>query len=138
MKSFTKLAIGLVCCAYVTAYAAPNSEISYKNQRGSVLKLVFNPGEQDNTGTLLGTFSTAVGNCEKDMNVPLPISGYYNGNAVTITVNFPHCKQVVAMTGNMTNDQLHTLWLDAYPVNQPRTNDWNSNIVGADSYKRIN
>lgn len=69
----------------------------------------------------------------------LPITGYFNGNAIAITVNFPHCKQVVAMTGNTTNDQgeIHTLWLDATQAKDPTGQDWNSNIVGADSYKKI-
>lgn len=122
------------------AYAASDSTINYKNQRGSILTLVFHSGKQENTGTLSGTFTTAVGNCGTDKEVPLPISGYYNGNAVTVTVNFPHCKQVVAMTGNIANDRktLHTLWLDAAPVDDPRGNNWNSNVVGSDSYDKLN
>lgn len=142
MKLSRALILGLISWTLNTAqiaYATPNSTITYKNQRGSTLVLAFHSGKQKDTGTLSGTFTTAVGNCEADMHLPLPILGYYNGNAVTITVNFPHCKQVVAMTGNISTDKrkLHTLWLDAAPASDPQGSDWNSNIVGSDSYERM-
>ncbi len=134
------LVIGLSSIPFsqsLLAASLPNN--TYKNQRGSTMVLAFQPGDQANTGTLSGTFTTAVGNCKADVGVPLPISGYYNGNAVTVTVNFPHCKQAVAMTGNISNDKstLHTLWLDVAPVDDPRGSDWNSNIVGSDSYEKV-
>lgn len=56
-----------------------------------------------------------------------------------LSYNFPHCKQVVAMTGNLNNDQtnLHPLWLDANQAGDPQGKNWNSNIMGADSYEKI-
>lgn len=125
-------------CITASAFAAdatvPN-DVTYKNQRGSKLVLVgFNPDEP--TGSLSGTFTTAVGNCKEDMNKPTPIAGFYNGNAFSITVNFPHCKQVVAMTGHFTEGGLHTLWLDAGQVKDPETSGWNANIVGTDVYQK--
>jgi len=141
MKIVKRLAISLVCCSLSAAQlacAAPDQTIIYKNQRGSTMTLVFHSGE-GNTGTLEGTFTTAVGECKADVGVPLPLTGYFNGNAAGITFNFPHCKQVVAMTGNLMNDRskLHTLWLDAAPVDDSRGKDWNSNIVGSDAYDRV-
>jgi Avidin family len=120
------------------ANAANDQMLTYKNQRGSKMTLIFHQGE-GNTGTLEGTFTTAVGECKKDVGVPLPLSGYYNGNAIAVTVNFPHCKQVVAMTGNFLDgqNQIQTLWLDASQSKDPRHKDWNSNIIGTDFYNKV-
>ena len=122
-------------CGVVHAEAA--STVTYKNQRGSVLVLEWHAQDKD-TGTLSGTFSTAVGDCSQDMNVPVPISGFYNGNAIALSVNFPHCEQVVAMTGNTTKDKtrINTLWLDAHIAKEPMRADWNSNLIGSDFYKK--
>src|ERR1700722_6537735 len=137
-----KLALGLIACSLAlvqVANATSTSTINFKNQRGSTMTLVFHQSKQENSGMLTGKFITAVGNCKTDVGVPVPLIGYYNGNAVSLSVNFPHCKQVVAMTGHITNNQskLSTLWFDASPVEDPQGNDWHSNIVGSDSYKKI-
>lgn len=120
------------------AFAAEERSITYKNQRGSVLTLIWHENTQE-TGTLSGTFTTAVGNCKRDVGVPLPMRGFFNGNAVAITVNFPHCKQVVAMTGHLSanRDELATLWLDAVQAKDPVHKNWDANITGADYYERV-
>ncbi len=120
------------------AFAAAEQTVTYKNQRGSVLTLIWH-AETKETGTLSGTFTTAVGNCKADVNVPMPISGFFNGNAIAITVNFPHCKQVVAMTGHLSanRDELATLWLDAMQAKDPAHKNWDANITGADYYQRV-
>lgn len=131
------LSISLLC-ATTAAFAEgdTSSDVTYKNQRGSVLVLSgFNSREP--AGALTGTFTTAVGNCKEDMNKPMPIVGFYNGNAVSISINFPHCKQVVAMTGHVNETSLHILWLDAGQVKDPETSGWNANIVGADVYTSL-
>ena len=139
MKNTVKLAIlltiGLLSLSSIEA--ATNKTITYKNQRGSLMTLTWHHGTND-TGNLTGTFTTAVGNCQQDMNKPMPLQGYFNGNAIALTVNFPHCKQVVAMTGNLTADQneLKTLWFDTTQASDPSRKDWNSNIIGADYFKR--
>ena len=86
-----------------------------------------------------GTFTTAVGNCKADVGAALPVRGFFNGNAIAITVNFPHCKQVVAMTGHLTANRnaLSTLWLDAIQAKDPTNKNWNANITGADYYARV-
>lgn len=141
MKLTKKLTLLAACCAINAvqiADATPTRTNSYKNQRGSVLDLSFHMLDE-NIGIVDGTFTTAVGNCDADKNKPLPISGYYNGNVISITVNFPHCKQVVAMTGYISADKskLTTLWLDAMNATDPNGSDWNSNIIGNDSYVRM-
>jgi hypothetical protein len=142
MKKVQKLFFALGLCSLMlnnVAQAADHQMLIYKNQRGSNLALIFNPTE-GNTGTLTGTFTTAVGNCAQDIGVPLPILGYYNGSALTVTVNFPHCQQVIAMTGNMSaqKDRIRMLWLDTSQVKNPDGINWSSNVIGADSYKKIN
>lgn len=118
--------------------AATDPVITYKNQRGSTMTLVWHADSQ-NVGKLTGTFTTAVGNCKEDIGVPLPLVGYFNGNAISVTVNFPHCKQTVAMTGNLNNDasNLHTIWLDANQADDPQGKNWNANIIGSDTYQKI-
>jgi hypothetical protein len=129
-----------MCSLFLSTYAnaVTDSSTTYKNQRGSTLLLSWHKDFQ-NTGSLSGTFTTAVGNCKEDIGVPLPLVGYFNGNAISVTVNFPHCDQVVAVTGNVSNNlsTLHTTWLDANQVSDPREKNWNSNIIGSDSYYKI-
>ena len=102
------------------------------------MTLVFNE-VKNNTGTLNGTFTTVVGNCKADMNTPMPITGYFNGNVVTISINFPECKQAIAMTGHLLNDNkdLFTLWADINDVKDPQGQDWNNTISGADHFHAI-
>lgn len=137
LKYKTLLFASCLICVGNFAYAANTPVAIYKNQRGSILKLKWHSQKQD-TGSLSGTFTTAVGDCQKDMNVPVPISGFYNGNAITISINFPHCRQVVAMTGNVNKNktQISTIWLDAYIAKDPLHKDWNTNLIGTDFYKK--
>ncbi len=141
MKTVTKYAIALIAGSIgviTSVNAATDQTINYKNQRGSVMTLTWH-AIKNNTGTLSGTFTTAVGNCKANVGVPMPLTGFYNGNAVAITVNFPECKQVVAMTGNLinNNNELNTIWLDASHTKDPVQTNWNSNIIGTDQYQRI-
>lgn len=130
----------VLCFGNVSSYAnaADVKMLIYKNQRGSTLTLQLK-SETNSTGTLSGTFNTIVGNCKKDMNTPVPISGFYNEQAVVIAVNFPHCHQVVAMTGNMTqnNEMIYMTWLDTQSSNDPLKTDWSINLTGSDLYKKI-
>lgn len=140
MQISRNIIVSFVCYLLGAGFAANatvEQSITYKNQRGSIMTLIWHPSLK-NTGTLTGTFTTAVGKCAADVGVPIPLSGFFNGNAVAITVNFPHCQQVVAMTGHLTeqNNSLSTLWLDAAQSHDPIHKDWDSNITGADYYKR--
>src|SRR5665213_934712 len=104
MKFANKLVFGVALGALIMVQASYGADqtVTFKNQRGSTLTLRFQPGI-NNTGALVGSFTTAVGNCQADVGVPMPVAGFYNGNAIAVTVNFPHCKQVVAMTGNLVD-----------------------------------
>ena len=84
MKLAKTVFLGLMARSCSTAQmTSAAAVINYKNQRGSTLTLILQQGEQENTGTVRGTFTTAVGNCKTDVGVPLPIAGFYDGNAVT-------------------------------------------------------
>ena len=125
-------------CA-LPVYAAQKETIHFKNQRGSTMTLVWDEKGDNNTGTLTGTFTTAVGSCKPDVGVPQALTGYFNGNVLAMTVNFPHCKKVAAMTANISDDKtkMHAMWLVGNHANDPTGKDWDSNIVGMDTYHRI-
>lgn len=119
---------------------AEDQTINYKNQRGSTMTLTWHQQDaKHNTGTITGTFTSAVGNCKADLYKAMPLTGYYNDNTVAITVNFPQCKAVAAMTGNVATDkqQVTTLWILANDAKDPIHKDWNSNVVGTDSFQKI-
>ena len=125
---------------YTSLYAGAvaSQTITYKNQRGSTLVLTWHEDKsikEGAAGTITGTFISAVGKCATGLS--LPVSGVFNGNAIAITLNLPECKQVIAMTGNTTEnrEEIHMLWLDAAQSADPQKKDWNSNIIGADHYK---
>ncbi len=134
-KSTAFIVSSLVCISFTHSLQAQG--MIYKNQRGSIMELVLHP-QDGNVGTITGTFTTAVGNCKTDMGVAMPITGFVNGNAISVSINFPHCKQVVAMTGHLLeeNNTLYTLWLDASQSADPMKKDWTANISGADYYQR--
>ncbi len=135
---FASLMVGLIASNSYAAAVKTDQTISYKNQRGSTLSLNFDQAK-NNTGSLSGTFITAVGNCQADMNKPMPVTGYFNNNVIALSINFPDCKQVVSMTGYLMPDKSHlkTLWLSTAVVANPNTTDWDSNAVGTDWYTRI-
>lgn len=120
----------------VQLHAATQTAV-YKNQRGSVLFLTWQ-NEQNNAGKLTGTFTTAVARCKSALDNSAPVTGYYNGNAVALTINYPACGSVVAMTGNLTNNnnELQTIWLVAKGADDPVHENWDSNLVGSDSFKK--
>lgn len=120
--------------------ALSDSSVTYKNQRGSVLVLTWHPDNVNtDTGTLTGTFTTAVARCKDTIGAPQPITGYFNGNVVTYSVNFPSCKSAAAMTGHLSADKnnLVTLWFVADQADDPTGKDFDSSLVGTDSYHRI-
>lgn len=114
----------------------------YKNQRGSVLELVYKP-QADNSGLVSGQFITAVANerCKDVIGRPTPVTGFYNGNAVSLSFSYPSCDSVVSLIGNIDKKrQLHALWIVKQPVEaadkaQPR--QWNRNIIGHDDFMPI-
>jgi hypothetical protein len=141
MKQKNIFAMGLLSSMLILnapSYASTETQATFQNQRGSVMTLVWHE-TQSHSGNLTGTFTTAVGDCKAAINKPMPLTGIYTGTAVAITVNYPACNKVVAMMGNTNNQNstLHTLWLVGANVTDPVKQNWNSNIVGSDDYKKI-
>lgn len=139
MKLVNKLILALVFLTSInTAQAANDKKLTYVNQRGSTMTLVFHQLD-GNTGTLAGTFTTAVGEHAKDVGVPQTLSGFYNGNAITVAFNFPHSGAAAAMTGNLLDggNKIQTLWLVASDSKDPTHTNWNSNIVGTDAFNLV-
>ncbi len=139
-KIRTKIVISMVSCLVMGSTAisaAPSNSITYKNQRGSTLTLTWN-SEQANAGSLTGSFITAVGNCKAAIGQPVPVTGYYNGNAIALIVNYPACNSVVAMTGNFNrnNDELKTIWLVARKADDPVQANWDANTIGSDTFNK--
>jgi len=120
-------------------YAASDHMISYKNQRGSIMALNFHPGKEVNEGTLDGTVKLAMGDPKKDTEIAFPLSGYYSGNAMAITISFLRSKQVTAMIGHFLDNKrtIQTLSLDALQTKNSHMEDWNSNIIRAGYYTRL-
>lgn len=141
MKLHNQILSGVAIFSFLfssyTVNANNDQTISYQNQRGSTLTLTFHPNKND-TGTLSGSFTSAVGECKQDVGVALPLNGFYNGNAIALTVNFPHCKHIAAMTGNMLEEksQIKMLWLVNSDVKDPQGKNWNSNYIGNDFYNK--
>ena len=133
----TFVALLLITPALCSALNAPSEK--YLNQRGSMLIMTKNKTTAT-SGTLTGTFTTAVAskNCQKVIGQPMPISGFYTGNAFTLSINFPMCNTVVAMVGNMTSQgALDTLWLHTGQADNPNTEDWNARTTGHDLFHKM-
>jgi Avidin family len=140
MKARSKIMVSIVASCLLTSaqlHAKTTQTAIYKNQRGSVLSLTWHE-EQNHAGKLSGTFTTAVAHCKAALGNSVPVTGFYNGNAIALTVNYPGCDSLVAMTGNLTSDnnELQTLWLVTKNADDLVHKNWDSNLVGADSFKK--
>ncbi len=80
-------------------------------------------------GLITGTYVTAVGCGAGKVR---PLRGWYNGGAITFTVNWQECSSLTSWTGNVsaTSPTIETLWQLA--VSGPPA--WNSIIAGADRF----
>lgn len=142
MKKSLYIAAGLAVCISFTANVAnARSRVSehYQNQRGSLL--VLNKHKiSKNYGTISGTFATAVAskNCQDVVGKPAPITGYYTGNAVSFTVSYPSCGAVIAVVGNFEKNTIQTVWIDSHQALHAEGKDWNTRMIGSDTYKLIN
>ncbi len=130
-------ALGIYVCLSGLASAATSADytVTYKNQQGSTLTLTWHP-EKNNTGTLNGLLSSKAAGCSQ--GVPAAVSGVFTGNAIAVTVNYPKCDKVLAMTGNVKNNnaELQILWLmTAQAKDYMRDNVGNQ--IGIDTYTKI-
>ena len=128
MKKLMNTLLVLSLCATGSSFAA-----TYQNQYGSTLVLDKKPITQV-AGEVVGTFNTAVGDCPADMHKPMPLQGYYNGSAFAVAVNFPHCHEVLAITGTIDGQKIDTLDLDTYD----HPGAWDKTIIDADHYRQVN
>jgi len=109
---------------------------TYKNQRGSVLVLE-RKATSANSGELMGMFTTAVASkrCQDLVGKSRPIKGYYTGNALSITVDYPSCGTVVSIIGNKNSkNQINTIWVVANQAKHAQGQDWNTRYIGNDTY----
>ena len=139
MKKIFVLLTGMLFITPAFGMTQATQTTKYVNQRGSVLILTKDKAGA-NSGTLTGTFTTAVASkdCQKVIGQPMPISGFYSGNAITLSVNFPLCNAVVAIIGNITNNNtIDTLWLNAQQADNPNEEDWNSRTTGHDLFHKV-
>lgn len=81
---------------------AEKSELTFKNQRGSILELNILADNKIN-----GYFTTAVASktCPEAINKKRPITGYLIGNAVTFSVVYPMCESVLSVSGNFDSEK---------------------------------
>lgn len=143
-KNITKLLITALAAIKFTSVlgaaldAGDAETFVLKNNRGSVLQLTKHfSNDHINAGTITGTFTTAVArkHCKDVIGVPMPITGFFNGDAVSYSINYPTCKSVIATTGNFdTKNNLHVLWIVTSQAENSETTDWNSRLVGHDDY----
>lgn len=132
LKAVSTVILGIMC----VAPACASQTAIYKNQRGSILTLTWQDQQQNGAGLLTGTFNSAVGECAAGTTVP--VIGNYSGNVIALTFNYPECKVVVALTGNLTNsdEEIHTTWLVTAQTVDPQKEDWNANTIGNDHFKK--
>ncbi|MBN9288633.1 MAG: hypothetical protein BGO43_07065 [Gammaproteobacteria bacterium 39-13] len=137
-KKFLMKAFCLLVGATNVVNAATHDETTYKNQRGSTLSLIWHH-DTESSGKITGTFTTAVGNCQAEVGKPMPVTGYFSGNAITLSVLYPQCKKTIAMAGHTDKERsnMHTLWLVASASDDPRGKNWDANIVGSDTYQKL-
>jgi hypothetical protein len=130
------LASSLLCISSFVYAEAKETVVTYKNLRGSIMKLNWSPSK-DKVGTVSGTFKTAVSKCAAAKR-DVPVSGVYNGNALALTASFPGCSTVVAMSGNVSADrnEMHLQWLVTKEAESSLHESWDVTTTGVDHYKK--
>lgn len=133
------VALAIYLCLNVSVFAVTSADytITYKNQQGSTLILTWHP-EKNNSGTLNGLLTSKGGSCSQGSGMPAAVSGIFTGNAVALTVNYPKCDKVIAMTGNLkkSNTELQMLWLITSQAKDYMRDNGGVNL-GSDTYVKI-
>lgn len=137
MRNLSVLA-SVVLSMVASAALADEAKITkYQNPRGSELELAWHAVDAT-SGTLTGTFKTAVSQCKAAIGQPMPATGVYNGNVLALTVNYPGCDTVLAFAGNTDKDHkdvsLHW-FLTKHTANISES--WDATITGVDIFKSI-
>lgn len=128
-------AIGVISTLLCQTAFAEN-EITFKNQRGSILELNI---LADNK--IEGYFTTAVASktCPDAINKKRPITGYLIGNAITFSVVYPMCESVLSVSGNLDNEKTT---IDTISILNKQASDIihegpGARFIGHDSYQKI-
>lgn len=107
----------------------------WQNQRGSTLEI-----KKESSDLLSGVFKTAVARTKGCIGYPAPLKAFYNGNAISMTINMMGCGSptVIALSGIiMTNkegkEQLRTQAL----IQSKGKESWDSQILTTDYYTRV-
>ncbi len=133
------IALTVYACLNVPVFAVASADytITYKNQLGSTLTLTWHP-EKNNAGTLNGLLTSKGGSCNQGAGIPAAVSGVFTGNAVALTINYPKCDKVVAMTGNLKNNntELQMWWLASSQAKNYIRDNAGVNL-GSDTYVKI-
>ncbi len=129
-------AIGIASTLLCQTALAEKNQITFKNQRGSILELNI---LADNK--IEGYFTTAVASktCPDAMNKKRPITGYLIGNALTFSVVYPMCESVLSVSGNL--DKKKTA-IDTISILNKQASDIihegpGARFIGHDSYQKI-
>jgi hypothetical protein len=128
------------CVLLVSASAAMADEAKitrYQNPKGSELALTWHP-DNATSGTLTGTFKTAVSQCKAAIGQPMPVTGVYNGNVLALTINYPACESVLAFSGNTDKDHsnVNLHWfLTKHAENLGES--WDATTTGVDIFRSV-
>ncbi len=107
------------------AQQAPAASSEWVNELGSILTI----GSIGADGLMTGTYVSAVG-C--GAGTVRPMTGWYNKDAMTFTVNWQECNSLTSWTGNVASSYVTivTLW----QLTVSGSPQWNSIIAGADTF----
>ena len=124
---------------YAATQETGDATLQYKNQRGSSLEIKLH-NVSDNSGTVTGTFKTAVAdeNCQNVIGEAHLVAGFYTGNSIAFSMNYPRCGAVVSVVGNFDKKKnIETLWIVANQAQDASGEDWNTKRIGHDSFKLL-
>ncbi|MCW8397412.1 avidin/streptavidin family protein [Legionella sp. PATHC038] len=134
-KSFFCATLALSSLFAHSVFAA-QKEVTYKNERGSILVLT---DLADNK--IEGYFTTAVASktCPQAINQKRPITGYKVGNVLSFSVVYPMCESVLSVSGHFDKKEQN---IDAISILNKQATDIThegpgARFIGHDSYKKI-
>lgn len=127
----------LILC--VCTVASAQHILYFKNQRHSIVKIIFPGNDIYQTQAIYGEYISAVGTCRNGMYIPEKLNGFANHGAITFAVNFPGCYGVATWFGHLlSNHHMSILFAGIYGVPNSDTNAFNATVLGHDNFLPIN
>jgi len=131
--------LAMMFCVNSYAFNFANKTVQFRNHHGSKFTVI---GHKKGhlSGTFTGTFTSAVAlpHCSRIVNKARPITGFYNGNAISITVNYPSCGTILTWIGNVDRKQnFHAMWLDTTQAADPHGKNFGSRTIGHEVFQAI-